>query len=249
MEISKLNDVIILEKDKLALSYKYEDNAKFLNGITVCSYEYDLPKLLEKYAFYPYDKPSIGEIYIRNPFDESVFISIDSFQTYVIQEKSTCISDIVRLLGASSFHSEFEISSVKERVWSSDNKVTYKTVQADLSMKQECINRLNIKSETNMEYDVKAFSQEDFQKAICKVNKYKMQSNPDVRALLKQRDPQNPPLLKKANFSVSLSHEVNSSLDIAFKLVVMSGIFNLSSNFKSSVKERYELIETIDVIF
>lgn len=249
MEIDKLNDVIILEKDELALSYKYEDKAKFLKGITVCSYEYDLPELLERYTFYPYNKPNIGEVYIRNPFEESVFVPIDTFQTYVLRDKSNCISDIVRLLGASSFHSEFEIRRVEEREWSSDNKVTFKAVQADLSIKKERMNRLNIKSEIDMEYDVKAFSQEDFQEAIRKVSKYKMQSNPDVRTLLEQRNPQNASLLKKAKFAVSLSHEVNSRLDIAFNLTVMSGIFNLSSDFKSSVKERYELVEKIDVTF
>lgn len=248
MDIENLKDVIVIEKDELALGYRYEPEARELNGITVCSYEYDLPDLLKKYTFFPCN-PQIGDVYAKSPFYENVYISICDYRAHVVQSKSRCMSNVARLLGATSYHSKIVLGKFTERKWTVGVGVEYKSVEGGVDITQEIQDSLKIKSEVNMTYETKGVTQADYDDARQQAEQYRLSTNPNIVTLLEQRNPQSSSLLKSMNVNVSLSEEVNRSLDVAFRLNAMAGVFKLSSDFNLSLKKRYDITEMIEINF
>ena len=53
MNIDNPKNVIRIERDELALNYKYREGGEFLNNIDICSYEYEFPELNRRYDFHP----------------------------------------------------------------------------------------------------------------------------------------------------------------------------------------------------
>ena len=118
MNIDNPKNVIRIERDELALNYKYREGGEFLNNIDICSYEYEFPELNRRYDFHPIEfVPQVGDTYVKNPFGENVYIKIEYFSDYILECKSNCISNIARLLGASSYSFEIEVEDISNRSW------------------------------------------------------------------------------------------------------------------------------------
>lgn len=255
MVIQQLKDVIVLQHDELAYHperYK-EYSPEYFDNIDVCSLEYDLPTLKKhSISFYPGGAtPSAGDTYVRSPFDPTIYISLSALKDYIIKQKVTCLFDIARNLGAKVMKGSFSVESVLAREWDASAKVKYKLVNCDASVKSEEEHKLNNEYVIDSTSKGKKIIQDDWQRAKSKAEKYNLIIDPTVQNMLNALNPSenggNYDLTQHITFSMSA--ETNKSLDIAFNLNSVTGIFSLSTDFHSSTRYRYDTIVKIDFEF
>lgn len=255
MDIQQLKDVIVLQHDELAYHpERYREYApEYFDNIDVCSLEYDLPVLNEnKISLYPCNTtPSAGDIYARSPYESNSYISIYALKDYIIQQKFTCLFDIARNLGAKAMQGSFSVENAQFREWDASAKIKYKLIDCEASVKREEENNLNKKYVIESTSKGKKITQEDWLRAKNKAERYNLIADPTVKNMLNALNPLenggNHDLTQHITFS--MSDETNKSLDIAFKLNSVTGIFNLSTDFHSSTHYRYVTIVKIDYEF
>jgi len=253
MDINNLSNIIRLEKDEVSLNYKYWDSSSELTGIDICSYEYDLPILKEEYSFYPAEsEPMLYDTYVKDPFGSKSLIKIESMKDYTLSAKCNCISNIAKILGATYFKFNIEVEGFEERCWDSQNEMSTKTIKLDLDIKNETENKLNRRFSDEREYSQGGIPTiKNYNEAVKMAKQYHLVADPKIIGILEQRDPNSSSnnMIKNWDLSFSLTQELNSNLDIAFKLNAMQGLFKLDSKFKETTKNRYSLVALLKLRF
>ena len=242
-------NIILVEPDEIASGYKYwKEAGQLAKSIVVCSDEYDLPEFQKLFYFYP-QHPQRGDVYVRSPFRNDTFYEVSQFQDNVVKEKCHCLSKIASLLGASSFNASIEVESVKERGW--DLNVGMKTIKVDgdFNLKRQEAERVTKKCLISDTYKKEQLTIQNYEKAIQLAKKYGLYGDPDVRGLLEKCNPMDCSMLSHEKVVCNLTSEVNSSLDLAFSINAMKGVFTIGANFVEHTKYRFEILEIMEYNF
>lgn len=255
MDTQQPKDVIIFQHDELAYHPERipEYSPEYFDNIDVCSIEHELPSLIEnQISFYPNDiTPSAGDTFVRSPYEQNVYVNISTLKDYIIQQKCTCLFDIARNLGAKEMNGTFIVQQVNSREWDASANIKYKLVECDASVKQKEENQLNSRFEIVNKAKGNSITIEDWERAKEKAKLYNLISDPTVKNMLNALNPNenggNHDVEQCISFSMSA--ETNKSLDIAFNLNSVAGVFKLGADFHSSTKYRYETIVKIKFIF
>lgn len=251
MNIDNPKNVIRIERDELALNYKYREGGEFLNNIDICSYEYEFPELNRRYDFHPIGfVPQVGDTYVKSPFGENLYIEIEYFSDYILECKSNCISNIARLLGASSYSFEIEVEDISNRSWDLKAGMSYSSVSAELQVKRATQEKLNKRFADRKLYSHgRRPTAQEFREAEDFAKQYGLYTDNKVKALLNERNPNSANMVRQMCVTFSLSQEMNQSLDIAFKLNAMKGVFGLNAAFNEATEQKKTINGKLDIQF
>ena len=255
MDYKQPKDIIVLQHDELAYHPERYDEyePEHYDNIDVCSIEEDLPCLIDNnISFYPdSSRLSAGDTFVRSPYDPNIYLNVAEVKDYIIQEKCRCLFDIARNLGAKEMMGSFCVEQVTVREWCASAKGSIKLSNCDVNVKRTEEDKLNKKFSLHTTSTGKNISIEDWKRAKDKAKAYNLITDPTVRNMLDAMNPNgnggNHDLSQDISFSMSA--ETNKLLDIAFKLNAMAKVFNLSAEFHSSTKYRYEIIVNIHFVF
>lgn len=242
---SPLKQVIHVENDEKSLNWRWYPQVKQdMEGITVCSMEYEVPQLIHDKVL-----PSnvqVGEILVKSPYDEK-YIRIEDYEMTVMQDKIYCVEAVARLLGASKVESSIKITDIKKRNWDAEiGAMKVDLGEIDAKMRKEDESRLSQELIITSNYSkAKVPTIDDYKKAESYALAHNLLYDSGVKNLLDARNPSENNLLSDRTIHLNLSSELESNLDIAFKLNVLQGVFNLNTNF--NMKERYSKTVVIDL--
>lgn len=251
MNCNNPKQVIRIESDPVSINYKYYDETKLLSHqVDVCSYEYELTTLKDRYNFMPAERiPCLGDTYIKDPFDNNSYIHVTEFQDFILRSKQNCISKIASLLGASKYRFEIEVQKAERREWDINANGGYKVVDCGLNIKNKRSEELKQAYSIENSYEKTGdFSIKNYEEAIKYAQQFNLYSDLDVRALLEQRHPDSFNKLKCREVKFSMSKEINSGLDIAFTLNATPA-FKLDVAFKNATEYKESLVGKLRIEF
>ena len=78
---------------------------------------------------------------------------------------------------------------------------------------------------------------------------YGLYTDNKVKALLNERNPNSANMVRQMCVTFSLSQEMNQSLDIAFKLNAMKGVFGLNAAFNEATEQKKTINGKLDIQF
>lgn len=233
---TKLKDIILETTDEKSRNYKWEDNCKFLNDISVISDEH-LPNELNEYKFIG-RKKGIDNVFLKNPFNENEYIEISKAEDLIFTSKIGIYSEILCALGAKSFYADAEFIEEKKRTVSTDGKVQIKLVKLDTATKKEMSEKFKktfILSTTFK--DTKNFDAlKSYEEAKFLFKKYNLDSEKQLDSLIKNNDPNKGRTQNFLDVNVQISQEFNDLLECAGNISTMSGVFSLSADYKSNTE-------------
>lgn len=244
------NNVLRIERDELANSYEFYPQCSELNNIGVLSVEYDLPILKKKgYTFSPgHVNPTAGDTYIRDPFHKKHFIRIENFTEEVIKVKQNCILRIAALLGAKDVELSVNVIRSEAREWQGKVSGQYKVAKAQIDIDRKKTMEMAQRYSTKSHFET-SITKEGYSQAVALSKEYGLYNETDVNTLLSWFAPDSYVKLTSHEIHFSMSNELNDSLDIAFNLNAMGGVFNLSTSFKHSVETKNTIEGTMKMIF
>jgi len=228
--------VLRIENDLFAENFSDREEAEKINDIDVCSYETELPEIIEKFCLPP--DISIGDTLVRSPYDKETYWHIEDYEDKVAREKASIILQIAQLLGANHYSYNSHLKSMEERCSEFNADGTYKVVDVsvDVKKKEEEIIKGAYTDADDFPNAPERPSQEEFNEAMSLAKVSGLLGEPDVKALLKVCDPSKRNRLGQRKVIFSASTEANKALDIAFKLNVMKDVFKLNAGFHNSTK-------------
>lgn len=244
------NNVLRVERDELANSYEFYPQCSELNNIGVLSVEYDLP-ILKKlgYTFSPeHVNPTVGDTYIRDPFNKKHFIRIEDFTEEVIKVKQNCILRIVALLGAKDIELSVNVIRSEAREWQGKVSGKYKVTQAEIDIDRQKTMVMAQKYSTKSHFEP-SITGEGYSQAVALSKEYGLYNETEVNTLLSWFAPDSNVKLTSHEIHFSMLNELNDSLDIAFNLNTMGGVFNLTTQFKRSVEIKNTIEGTMKMLF
>ena len=113
--------------------------------------------------------------------------------------------------------------------------MSYSSVSAELQVKRATQERLNKRFADRKLYSHgRRPTAQEFREAEYFAKQYGLYTDNKVKALLNERNPNSANMVRQMCVTFSLSQEMNQSLDIAFKLNAMKGVFGLNAAFNSS---------------
>jgi hypothetical protein len=241
-------EVIYLVEDERSINYKYEKNYdKIDKNIQICSYEYDVPTLKTQCQIISKKPLSKGDILVKHSYEKNCYIHIEESEDVIFRYKCQKISQIARLLGASRCKTTLELVEEKERIFDINTGFRVKAVSGKVHYKTEESNKLTKKYATEDIYAEgnSSFTQKGYEEAQ-KIAKFF--NDQDIHGLLEKRNPNFPNSLIKRTVSVTLTTELNRSLDCAITLHALP-IFALSAQINEIVKKRKEVSFKMEVEF
>lgn len=233
--MEELKPVLYIESDEKSLNWKFREGFdKCKSGITVCSIDYDVPKLVENNIL-P-GNVQIGDTFIKSPYDEK-YIAIKDYEITTMQDKASHIAEVARLLGALSCEQEIEVEDVVGRKYEGTLDASYEPVKITAEVKKEVENKTKNSIRVVSTYShAKVPTIEDYERAKEYAGLHCLLRDSSVDSLLKARNPNETNLMSEREIVVNLSSESNTNLDIAAKLSVMQNVFKLNTTFHESTK-------------
>lgn len=245
MDIEHPKKILRIENACLAENFLDREESEKVGDVDVCSYEDELPVLVEKLCLPP--DIYIGSTLIRSPYDKEIYWDIEDYEEKVTRAKAAMILQIAQLLGAKEYEYSSSLKSIQERSSEFNADGTYKVVSVSLEIKNQEKEAIAGKySDKNIFPNApERPSQEDHQDALKLAKQTGLYGEPDINSLLKLCDPSKKNRLGTRIVEISASTESTKALDMAFGLNVMPDIFKLNAGFKRST----QYIKSIQMTF
>lgn len=242
MNLDAPKRVIRIERDELARNFNEREdvNVSLLSKIDICSYEAELPVLIERYGL-PKDIDE-GDTFIQSPYDPKVYWRIEDYEDYTIRQKNNKMVEIAQLLGIKHYSCEVQLLELKKRQIDVNAKGGYKLVTADASVKSSIEESMKQTYKMENEWQGKRPTQEKYKEALQIAKEYGLYNDPTVNNLLKMCDPSKENKLGKQKISYSINTDINKNLDIACNIASSAGLFNINAEFESKMEFHKELV-------
>ncbi|MFD2891193.1 hypothetical protein ACFS5J_04105 [Flavobacterium chuncheonense] len=239
--------VVVFAREEDVMASRYEDNYEEVMSKDIIMLPNDkISEFSRNYKILGNKKVANNSVLIAHPYKENYFINIEDSDEIIQREKLNNTADLARLLGAKKVEvlsiSQHEIN--KHYDFSFDGKLKVNTLKIDV-----------VKS---LDEDTKkAFSLinkypgaiPDYPKALEKLDEYGLEIDPEVKALVESRNPDDRNLLSSQQIKLMTTSEINESLDVASSLIALGGILDISVNFKSRISYRKSVELTINIEF
>lgn len=245
---TKVKDIILETTDEKSRNYKWEDNYKSLNNISVISNE-QLPEELNDFKFIG-RKKGIDNVFLKNPFNDNEYIEISKAEDLIFESKIALYSEILCALGAKSFVASAEFIEEKKMEFGTDGKVKFKLATLDTATKNELSEKfqktfnLSAKFKDTKNFD--ALKSYEEAKSLFKI--HKLDSEKQLESLIKNNDPSKGRTQNFLDINVQISHEFTDLIECAANISTMPGVFSLSADYKSNTEsiKKINLKYTID---
>lgn len=239
--------VVVFTREEDVLASKYDNNYEdvMANDIIMLPNE-KIKDFNKTYHIIGNKKVSNNSVLIAHPYKENYFISIEDSDEIIQREKLNNTSDLARLLGAKKFEvlSISQLETKKEYDLDIDGKLKINTLKVNVNK--------NIDEQTKKTYSLSnqyPGAKPDFEKALIKLNEYGLNIDPEVKALVQSRNPNDSNLLSSQKITLKTTSEINESLDTASSLVALGGILDISASFKNRISSRKSMELTINIEF
>lgn len=241
MNLNAPKRVIRIERDELSRTFPKNPDipVSMKKQIDICSYEDELPALIECYGL-PKDIDE-GDTFIQSPYDPKVYWRIENYEDYTIRQKNNKMVEIAQLLGIKSYSCEVQLLELKKRQIDVNAKGGYKLVTADASVKSSIDESMRQTYKMTNEWQGKRPSQDKYEEAIQIAKEYGLYNDPTVNNLLIMCDPSKNNKLGKQEISYSINTDINKNLDIACNIASCTG-FQVNAEFESKTEYHKELV-------
>jgi len=245
--INLTGQVLHVVSPEKAVNYKWEDNAdKLPDNLQIISID-DYNSLADttKKELFGLRNVSENSLLILEPYSHQYILPNEAEITF-FDRKFNALSQIASLLGASKISMKVESYEETKRELSVNGDISYKAVDISATMNKAQMEHLKNKYEKIREYTSPRLTSEGFNEALRICEESGLIYDVNFKSLLAQRNPQHPNPMKKEILHIELSKELNESLDIAFHLNVLKGVFSLNAGVMNAISSSKRLmIETI----
>lgn len=248
MDVHELKgEVLHIVSPEKAVNYKWEeDSNKLPSGLQIISIDdfNSLPETIKKKRF---GVRNITEnaVLIFEPYSQQYISATDAEQIF-FDRKFDVLSQIASLLGAAKISRKVESYEEEKRVLTADGDISYKVVEVSSNMRKEHTERYRNRYEKIREYTSPRLTTSGFEEALKICEDTGLIYDQDFKALLDQRNPRHPNPIKREIYHIELSKELNESLEVAFHLNILKGVFSLNAGIKESISSSKRLvIETV----
>lgn len=210
-------------------------------------------KDLDKAQKLLHTSPIINETYIRSPYDDDMFFKIEDYEIESWKAKIRHISNIARILGATSATFNMQVGNKQCRNKHGDVKGGSDPVgNISINFTKEEQQQLQAIIQSNLQFSSAASipSEEEYEEAVFLAQSHNLYYGTDgtqVRQLLDNRKPQTRNPLTQWDFHTNLCSETNSDLKLAANLAIPSLCLKIDSDFENAIK--YVKTVQVDVSF
>ncbi|MCD8438297.1 hypothetical protein LNI95_11545 [Tenacibaculum dicentrarchi] len=239
--------VVVFAREEDVSASKYEENYEevMANDIIMLSND-KISEFNKTHNVLGNKKVSNNSVLIAHPYKDNYFISIEDSDEIIQREKLSNTADLARLLGAK----KFEVMSISQqetkKEYELDIKGKFKVTTLKVNVGK------SVTEETKKVYSlVNEYpgSNPDYNKALEKLNTYGLIIDPEVKALVESRNPNDSNLLSSQRISLKTTSEINENLEIASSLVALGGVLDISANFKNRISYRNSMELSINIEF
>ena len=240
-------EVLHIVSPEKSVNYKWEDNINRIpSGLQIISIDdyNSLPDIIKKSRF---GVRNISEdaVLILEPYTRQYISATDAEQVF-FDRKFDALSKIASLLGASKVSRKVESLQEEKRVLTAEGDISYRVVEISTNMKKENFERYRNRYEKIREYSCPSLTNEGYKEALRICEETGLIYDQDFKSLLDQRNPNHPNPMKKETYHIELSKELNESLEVAFHLNILKGVFTLNAGIQESISSSKRLvIETV----
>ncbi len=188
-----------------------------------------------------------GQILIEHPFISNLYLEVSDAEQEIVRTKNLLLSEVLQNLGAKSINANCEICKSEKRIRSGNGDLKIKDIKINAELKHEIEEQYKSYASFKSEYKGVCDST-SYHKALELCHKYHFDKDEKIMSLVRQRDPAENNLNKKFELKYSASSELNSALDIAFDVAVMS-VGKGNMNYKSTLSKRYEINTALTIYF
>lgn len=243
-DLMLIGDVICIVEAERSINWRWEQNVnKIMSGVQIVS-EDDFAAIIKENR---YQVDCIGHIragttLMKHPFLKDRYLDINSAEDILFRDKLNCMATIAKLLGVTRFEAKAMFLEEGKREMDILGNIGCKYV--DLSAQyREIQNSKYSKTYCRKEtFCGNVLNREAHDKALERAKSYGLYEDADIAYLLEQRNPKDENRLSSQEIKVELSRELNNSLDCAFSLNVLGGVFSLSANFKEITSQKKTVI-------
>ena len=247
MESNK--QVILFQRDEVALGYKYKLENPLTSDIKILSIDYDLENMLEDENIKILGpKPKENSLYYLHPYKKNNYIHESLEEDYFLKEKMTLFKKIAQDLGAKKIEIEVVQYKQKKRDIDAKGSAEYKFIKIKSGVHDEKINKykqsFKIEEEFEIQENFDIGKNIDYYKGYIK--EHFLEHETDLISLIESRDSRKMgSLLKKSKIHSEITHEYNRLVEISVGLI--SPVFQLDSNFSKKIEELNQV--EVDITF
>ncbi|MDD6003911.1 MAG: hypothetical protein PUC50_17170 [Bacteroidales bacterium] len=242
-----MKQIIYITTDEISQNYDLDANAHKLspcvqvvsiNEINKYRKVIRIPRLL-----------NIGDVLVEHPYDSLCYIDVNEMTDKIIsQSKFFKISEIVCLLGASSYEIISTEQKTEERKFEINGEIGYKTISAKTFWRNDTKANevLNFSLKDTYNNRTHQVSDESYCAALEKLSLYHLDMDDAIQSLVQMRNPNLDTVLQTRTFHFDLTHEINKLFDIGFTLNCVPS-FKLNMGVKRALELRQKI--SIDIKF
>ncbi|MDO6598469.1 hypothetical protein Q4512_16235 [Oceanihabitans sp. 2_MG-2023] len=246
--MEKINSkVVIFAREEDVSASKYEDNYEevMANDIIMLPNE-KITEFNNAHNILGNKKISNNSILISHPYKENYYISIEDSDELIQREKLANTADLARLLGAKKFEVLSVVQQETEKQYEIDINGRLKVTTLKTKLNKKISKKLKKAYSIENTYPG---AKPEYQKALEKLKSYGLIIDPEVKALVESRNPNDSNQITTQKISLKTASEINENLDIASSLVALGGILDISANFKSRISSRKSMELSINIEF
>lgn len=251
MEQIKLSgDILHIVTEERSISYRWEEKEKKLDESLQIVSITDMNRALSQghYSFDLSGSLSVGMVLAKHPFLPDRYIDINKAQDVIFQDKLNCMFEIAKLLGVTFIEAKATFLEERKMEMSADGELKYKWVDMTLQAQREEQQKYAKRYEREERFSGE-FTQEGYQKALEKAQKYGLVNDADIQYLLKQRNPDEPNSILQQSVKVEMTKELNTLLECAMSLDILPGVFSLKGHTKEVISSRKMIVLESKLVF
>ena len=245
------SDVVLVTSDEKSKNYKWENNYDKLKAIDVISYDYGWMDNKFDGNHFIGRKLNCDQVFLKSPFESDKYIEINQAEAYFYKIKIKFYKRIAFLLGAKKFSAQAEFVEETRYTLDADGNVSCKYVDIDADYKKKIVTSIksSYELETGFEPDTSFDRRKGYEDAKKLIQEHNLDNEIDLTSLVENNNPdyQNKETSQIMRFQ--LTNELNSLIEMSFKINIMGGVFGLGAGFKTQTESVKKIILKTEVNF
>lgn len=234
-------DIVCIVPDERTRNYKWEKNYKednFINIelVSIDEIKKDLDNFCSKNGI---DKSliKIGAVLARHPYRPNTYMDFNTSTFDLLNSKFDAISHIAMLLGAKRMKVKVKIKNKKKIKIDSKGNVKYSGFSFGGCFHSSKEIRESKEFNKTEDYEGR-LTLDGYNEAVKQSKQYAIQE--EIENLLNKRNPSNSNLLKKQVVEIRATKEYDSLLNTCAKLNSLADAFDLDTELRRKVSERFD---------
>lgn len=247
----RLRDVINVVTDEESINYRWYPNSGQLNSnVQLVSVEQlsDLLRSAGTDTNVPTSRVTKGDILLRNPYNNSYVLASEAESNF-IQSKIIAIEVLSAKLGAKRVKGTCELASWEKRDIDANGQLKYGIVEGDARVALNENKRVASKYTLEADYDGHASSESGYEDAKAYLLASGLAGDPDACAIVEGRNPAKGNQMRRRQYHIEMSSEMNRLLDAAITVVPALPVLLLNTSIHSALSTKKTVVMTLDIEF